>query len=392
MTSAMSDECMEPIMEPTWLDTYRAGQDIRVFPEPSRDWMDDRLTLLTRDVAFNRHSMNDGHHVSPTDNGMVQIGTDGIKVALAQGIDEEAFKKTLTAATRATIGLDMTQTLPGDWEHCQEFCDVWKNKRGGIITKQESDAFTCGHSKHEYNSTYQGESHYRGQKPMEDWEEMLKGGLQTALETQTIVFAVGGASRTATHQLVRSRRASFHQQSQRAGYMGDAPEIRMPESIWRDIPSRDAFLRATMESWKAYKFICDRDISYQDARFILGEGTTNFILLEYPVREFLNVFAYRGCSMFQWEIVHIMREARRVLVEAHPWIEPYVKISCEKTGPAVIKIGSWSTNGPDREEVTVPHHCTFQGWEDVEGQCDFPWAKQEARTFKPEFHRITKEK
>lgn len=328
------DECL-PDPEPTWIQKRREEQGIRPAATFSRDIGETDDRRLLADVAFNRHTMNDGEHVSPTDNAMVQIGTDGIKVDLVQGIDEDAFKKTLSAAVRATVGLDMSQPIDAEG----------------------------------------------------DWEEMLKGGLQTALETQVIVFAVGGVSRTCTHQLVRSRRAAFHQQSQRAGYMGDAPECRMPESIWRKPEARREFWRAVMTSWNAYRRICDMDVSYQDARFVLPEGTTNFILLEYPIREFLNVYAYRGCSMFQWEIVQVMRECRRVLVEAHPWIEPYVKISCEKTGPALVPLGFGQSGN-----TQVEHHCTFQGWEDVEGQCDFPWARQEARTFKPEFHRITKEK
>lgn len=302
---------------PRWLAERRADKSDHDWssPTPSRapDEFDPRLLLA--DVAFNRHSMNDGHHVSPFDNRTVQVGTDGIEVALVQGIDEEAFKRTLSMATRATIGVDFETG----------------RKIGGE----------------------------------DDWEEMLKGGLQTALETQVIVFAVKGASRTCTHQLVRSRRAAFHQQSQRASYMGDAPECRMPESIWRNPTARRAFLDSAYMAWRAYRTICDEDISYQDARFVLPEGTTNFIMLEYPVREFMNVFAYRGCSMFQWEIVEVMRQCRDALLADHPWLEPYIKISCEKS-----------------------QKCTFQGWESVEGQCDFPWAREDNRTFQPVFHKI----
>lgn len=321
---------------PEWLVDRRrkAAKDVaRSDYATSREWEDKTEHGLTRDVAFNRHSMNDGHHVSPFDNGKVQVGTDGIEVALVQGINEADFRRTLSAATRATIGIDIDQPAALD--------------------------------------------------PDKDWEEMLRGGLQTALESQVIVFAVKGASRTATHQLVRSRRAAFHQQSQRASYVGDWPECRMPESVWRNITARHAFLRAVYSAHEAYQIICEQDISYQDARFVLPEGTTNFILLEYPVREFLNVYAYRGCSMFQWEIVDIMRKARAALVEAHPWMEPHVKISCEKTGPVNIDAG-------DNMMKLLEHHCTFQGWEVVEGQCDFPWAKEEARTFKPVHHRIAK--
>lgn len=321
---------------PAWLEKRRDERTHEPL-QPSRDFNDYTVhDMLTRDVAFNRHSMNDGDHVSPSDNGEVQVGTDHIRVALAQGIDVEQLKRTLSAAVRATVGIDLSQ----------------------------GDALDAD----------------------EDWTEMLKGGLQTALETQTIVFAVSGVSRTGTHQLVRSRRAAFHQQSQRASYMGDEPEVRMPESVWRNPTARAAFLSLVVHSWKTYQTLCEADISYQDARFALLEGTTNFILLEYPIREFLNVYAYRGCSMFQWEIVHVMRECRRILVEEYPWMEPYVKISCEKTGPAKIKL---DLSG-DVKPGEVAHHCTFQGWEDVEGQCPFPWALHEARTFKPQFHRISK--
>lgn len=278
----------------------------------SRDWddLDSPLPLL-RDVAFNRHTMNDGHHVSPADNGMVQVGADGIIVKLVSFPTQEEIKTILSKATRATIGLDLS--VDDDDER--------------------------------------------------DWEEMLKGGLQTALEAIGVVFEVSGVSRTCTHQLVRSRRAAFHQQSQRASYYGDRPEARMPESVWKNERAREAWLIAKQASDHAYRVATEEDISYQDARYIMLEGTTNYIMCEYTLREFINVFAYRGCSMFSWEIVHVMREMRRVLLEVAPWLAPYIMISCEKV-----------------------KRCTFMGWEQPVNQCDFPWVGD--RTFKPEFHEI----
>jgi flavin-dependent thymidylate synthase len=302
----------KPAQDPSFL--YGTGLSM-----PSREEEDFSETNLLRDVAFNRHSMNDGHHVSPLDNGKIQIGADGIEVRLVQPVDEEKFKRVISMATRATIGLDLSGKTIDD-----------------LLAEDNRD-----------------------------WEEMLKGGLQTALETSVIVFAVSGVSRTCTHQLVRSRKASFHQQSQRASYYGDRPEARMPESVWRNLRARNAWLAAKDASDEAYRIACEEDISYQDARYVLLEGTDNYIMCEYTVREFMNVFAYRGCSMFSWEIVAVMREMRRLLIEAHPWLEPYVKISCEAS-----------------------KRCTFQGWETVEGQCDFPWAQEENRTFKPQFHKI----
>jgi len=269
--------------------------------------------ILLKDAAFNKHTLNDGHHTSPYNEGHIDVGFDNLEVRLVQGIDEESFKRTLSKAQRATIGIPAHDD-PDD---------------------------------------------------VSDWEEMLKGGLQTALETQTVIFEVYGVARATTHQIVRSRRAAFHQQSMRASYFGDRPNFRMPESVWRDPAVRHSWEIAINAAHQAYALACDANISYQDARYILPIGTETYIMCEYPVREFLAVYAYRACSMFQWEICHTVRQMGALLGEAHPWLKPYIKISCE---------------GPKR--------CTFQGWEDVEKGCNFPWATWEDRTFKPERHRI----
>jgi thymidylate synthase ThyX len=174
-----------------------------------------------------------------------------------------------------------------------------------------------------------------------DWEEMLQGGLQTALESQVIVFEVSGVSRASTHQIVRSRKAAFHQQSMRASFYGAQPDFRMPESIWRLSDAvKNQWVRALEETHKAYRMACDEDASYQDARYILAKGTVNYILCEYSLREFMAVYNYRGCSMFQWEIVSVMRAMRTILVARYPWLDPYVKISLARRRRAL-----WTCRG-----------------------------------------------
>lgn len=260
------------------------------------------------DKPFNKHSVNKRLQVSPLNKDEVNHGVHNIVVNLIQGIDEDALRTTLGRSVLATLGVD--PDAPPD------------------------------------------------KLP---WEEMFKGGLQTALESQVVVFEVSGVSRTCTHQLVRSRRAAFHQQSQRASFMGSMANVRVPESIANNIDASIAFHRAVHYARQAYRIITDLDIAYQDARFVLPEGTETYILCEYPLREFMNAYAYRACTMFQWEIQYVFRRMGELLVEAHPWIEPYIKITCEKT-----------------------HVCEFQGWEKVEGHCDFPWAKEDNRRYKPD--------
>src|SRR3954454_24534046 len=89
---------------------------------------------LTKDVAFNCKSFNTEGHVSPYDQAEMFVGLSDIKVRLTQPIEEDMFRRTLSRAINATTGVDLD------------------------------------------NPPAEG-----------DWEEMLKGGLQTALDSQVIV-------------------------------------------------------------------------------------------------------------------------------------------------------------------------------------------------------------
>ena len=317
-----------------------------------RSYTGERRDGVTRDVAFNRRSFGEGQPENP-DQGNIHVGTDGLHVELVQDFNDDDLRKLLSYAINATRGVDP------------------KNPPALV-----------------------------------DWEEMLKGGLQTSLEDFRIAFGVTGASRTATHQIVRSRRAAFHQQSQRAHYYGDRPSVRMPESfigvsgsppdglspdgqfvgdlIAYDID--DEYIKLAEHAAWFYRLATHADVSYQDARFGLLEGTSNYILCEYSLVEFMNVYAYRACSMFQWEIVSFMRQARALLVERHPYLDPYIKISCEKTKGALDDDFQREAGGLLNDANA--HHCSFLGWEHVVGQCDFPWARESNRSFKSQHHEI----
>lgn len=301
---------------------------------------------VTRDIAFNRKSFGPDQPQNP-DQGKIYVGLDGLDVRLEQDFEDDDLRHLLAYTINATKGVDPNTPLPEG-----------------------------------------------------DWEEMLKGGLQTALEDFRVAFSIFGMSRTGTHQIVRTRLAAFHQQSQRAHYYGDFPSVRMPESFkekfinmcyWGDNQQTVASVAEHYEELcehaaQFYRKACEADISYQDARFGLLEGTTSYILWEGSLREFINTYAYRACSMFQWEIVAVFRKMKEVLVEAHPYLASYIKISCEKTHGSLDPV----TEAGGTTEENYAHHCTFQGWEEVEPQCDFPWARESNRIFRSDHHRIEK--
>jgi thymidylate synthase ThyX len=264
-------------------------------------------TRGTRSLSSKRLSLDRGRSHSPSDNGTIQVGSDGLEIALVQDYDDAVLEKVGRWSQAASVGAP-----------------------GAVLAS-------------------------------EDPQEFLAGGLaRQSLEDIRVAFAVRGASRVLTHQLVRTRQAAFKQQSQRDCWYGDMPEFRMPESIWIDPETRSSFIRALYWAHEAYNTAIKNDLPYEDARYILPEGTTNFILCEYSLRVFVDTYAYRGCVMFQDEMVAIMRAMREELVVRHPYLDDHIKISCE-----------------------LSRKCTFQGREKVEGTCTFPWATEDNRLFRP---------
>lgn len=274
----------------------------------SREWGDNHKTPELMGEPFNKHSLNSGKHVSPYDTGMIWIGLDGIEVELVTDFKDEEFFRAVANAVQATTGL-----------------------------APDSDRMD-----------------------LEDVEEMLRGGaLQQGLETVKVTFAIHRVSRACTHQLVRTRRGGFQQQSQRATFYGEAPEVRLPETLWLNETARMSALAEIRRSLLAYRQACELDIPYQDARYLLPEGTVNYIQATYDLREWLNTFSYRSCYMFQHEIGHVFRLMRDLLVERHPWLAKHAVTSCIKAGRS-----------------------TFNGWESVDA-CPVPTCKDETRAFKP---------
>lgn len=272
----------------------------------SRAW-DDKSYKGVRSLYSKRLSLDNGRSRSPSDNHTIQVGSDGISVALVQDFDDQTLASMGKWSQSASVGAP------------EEVRDI------------------------------------------ENPHEFLEGGLAfQSLEDIRIAFAVRGVSRVLTHQLVRTRAAAFKQQSQRDCWYGYGPEFRMPESVWNDPEVRNEWIYALKRVHEAYNMAINADIPYEDARYLLPEGTTNFILCEYSLRTFIETYAYRGCVMFQDEYVATIRAMRDLLVGRHPYLAKHVVISCEKQ-----------------------RKCTYQGRERVEGSCAFPWAREDNRTFKP---------
>lgn len=161
-------------------------------------------------------------------------------------------------------------------------------------------------------------------------KDMFTGGLNQALEWVKVTFECSGVSRGLTHQLVRTRKASFSQQSLRYADMGTF-NVRVPTEIANNPIAYDIWLNSIRTARAAYSALANMGIPMQDARTVCPIATETYILCNYDLGEFLNLYSYRACQMFYPEMVAIMGLMKESLLEQAPWLEPYIKISCEKT-------------------------------------------------------------
>jgi len=196
--------------------------------------------------------------------------------------------------------------------------------------------------------------------------DMFKGGLNQGLEAFSVSFECSGVSRGVTHQLVRTRKATFAQQSMRYADMGNF-NARMPITIAEDPYAKIIWLDAVETARRAYNSLAQMGIPMQDVRTVTPTAVETYIICTYPLNEFLNTYAYRACQMFYPETVALFGLMKQALIEKCPWLKEHIKITCEKTSGGI---------------KGLPHKCNYQGWERVEETCTFPWALEENRTFK----------
>ena len=153
--------------------------------------------------------------------------------------------------------------------------------------------------------------------------KVVESGHVSPIEHVSFSFAIQGVSRALTHQLVRHRIASYSQQSQR--YMdGSNFDYIMPPAIAKNPRAKERFIRCLDEIQSAYKDVKGyleedgrKELSKEDARFLLPQAAETRIIVTMNCRSLLNFFTNRCCTRAQWEIRRLadcmLAECQRVL-------------------------------------------------------------------------------
>lgn len=186
---------------------------------------------------------------------------------------------------------------------------------------------------------------YSAGRPSELWEEaaasrermerlirqIAESGHLSILEHVSFTFALEGLSRSASHQLVRHRLASYSQQSQRY-VKGPFPYVT--PATWERAGGRltQRYHQAMADLNHLYEEAVAAAIPPEDARFVLPQAMTTNLTMTMNLRELIHVVGLRTCTRAQWEIRDLFERVRQAVGTVDPFLGSFLLTRCERLG------------------------------------------------------------
>lgn len=171
------------------------------------------------------------------------------------------------------------------------------------------------------------------EKKQAELDYMLKT-IQSSWEFVDYTFLIEGVSRAFTHQLVRTRTASFAQQSQRTVDMTSKSRIEFytPKRIREDQEEMEDYYNAITRGLGSYRVLVDKGMPPQDARGVLPTNTCTSIIAKMNLRTMSDMAKKRLCPRTQGEYQDVFKEMRNAVIKVHPWAEKFIRVYCAAVG------------------------------------------------------------
>lgn len=140
------------------------------------------------------------------------------------------------------------------------------------------------------------------------------------------VFLIEGVSRAFTHQFVRSRHASFAQQSMRVVNVKDGFDFVMPDRF--EEPGNEHLLEIAMSAVKnvaqAYRMLVEAGAATEDARSILPTNIATNIVAKFNLRALADLITSRAGGRTQTEYRMVVEKMADLVITVHPWAEKFI--------------------------------------------------------------------
>lgn len=202
----------------------------------------------------------------------------------------------------------------------------------------------CGkhkHDNHDYCMYCVEDSGCEGnEKMLKLVSKVLAAGHYSTVEHCHYTFTISGISRALSHQLVRTRHASYSQQSQRYVSSANKSNVEDPKYFKYVTPQsihNITHLGATYDQFmyyvqNFYDELVEGGVPEEDARYILPNACETSLVMSINLRSLIHKAGYRLCANAQWEYRQLMKELRNLVIKQDPWLEPYIQPKCVKDG------------------------------------------------------------
>lgn len=153
--------------------------------------------------------------------------------------------------------------------------------------------------------------------------EYMANTIPSSWEFVSYTFLVEGVSRAYTHQQVRTRAASYAQQTMRVLPMGEFDYIYTDRNV--ENPEAKAIIDACLSVIKrAYNDLMAVGQAPEDARGILPTNIATNIVCKFNLRTFVDLAKSRTGGRTQSEYQKVVNAMVDEVLKVHPWAEKFL--------------------------------------------------------------------
>ncbi len=147
--------------------------------------------------------------------------------------------------------------------------------------------------------------------------------IPSSWEFVSYTFLIEGVSRAFTHQFVRSRNASYAQQTMRVLEMG-AFDYVFTERNLQDERAKKAIEKHKAFTQEVYNYLLSIGQPAEDARGILPTNIATNIVAKFNLRAFVDLAKSRTGGRTQGEYQRVMNAMVDAVLAVHPWAEQFL--------------------------------------------------------------------
>ncbi len=175
-----------------------------------------------------------------------------------------------------------------------------------------------------------------------------------------LIFCIEGVSRAFTHQLVRTRTASYAQQAMRIVNVGEDFKYHVGPTI-KDGDIRDEYDACMGNIGASYAKLIELGAKPEDARGVLPTDVLTNICMKVNLRAFADLVKKRSTPRVQDEYAQVLAQMVSLVRAEWPWADQFIT---SQVRPSEIALGQYLQKALDAEVAATgkPQNET-EAWE-----------------------------